>query len=93
MGIGFAFDVDEQFWTVLYEERMVKLHFLVRTAHLVEVIHVELTNERVQVGVLKVPRKNYLCEFSLVNYLKRCSVIDPFDQVDLADVVNHTVET
>ena len=93
MGIGFAFDIHEQFWTVPNEKRMVELHFFVGTAHFVEIIHVELTNERVHVGVLKVARKNNLCEFSLVNYFKRCSVINPFDQVDLADVVNHTVET
>ena len=58
---------------------MVEYYFLARASPLVEVVHVELTDKRIHVGVLKVSREDYFLELAPRNDFEAEAVFGPGD--------------
>jgi galactose-1-phosphate uridylyltransferase len=62
---------------------VVEDNFLARPPPLVEIVHVELADERIHVGMLKVGWEDDFFEFTSGNYFKAHAVFAPCDRTSM----------
>lgn len=86
--VSLALDLREEVWSVSLEKGVSKLDLSYAAAALVEVVHVQLPDERVQIVVLEVLRQGLVCEPIPVHHFKGEAIWCPLDyacQVLLVD--------